>query len=151
MLPLVVIDAPARGESAVSVSMIEAEERARGPIPPGAAVVLRTGRAITAQDADGRPSFPGWSEDAVRLLALSRGVRAIGTDALAIDASRNMDAAPAQAAGSAANIWFIVGLADLSRVPVRGATLIVGVVPIVGAAGAPARVLALIPPADSRP
>jgi kynurenine formamidase len=42
-------------------------------------------------------------------------------------------------------VWFVAGLADLARVPPRGATVVVGAIPVAGAAGAPARVLALVP------
>jgi kynurenine formamidase len=154
-LPLAVIDVPdaAKDGGAVSAADVQADERAHGPIPAGSLVVLRTGLgALAATDTallgrrpDGGLVFPGWGDDAVRWLALERRVRAVGTDAPAIDAGANATAAPAQAAGSAAGLWFVAGLADLSRLPARGAAVVVGALPIVGAPGAPARVLALVP------
>jgi len=154
VLPLAILDAPKSGD-VVTTADVLAGERAHGPIPPCAIVVLRTNRgagrgsdpAAPARQADRTTSFsfPGWGEEAVRFLALERRARALGTDALAVDAGRNVVDAPAESAGSAAGLWFVVNLADLSHVPARGATLVVGVAPVVGAAGAPARVLALVP------
>ncbi len=153
--PLVVVDLPesAKNGGVATAADVVADERAHGPVPPGAIVVLRTGRgalastdpALLGRKPDGSLSFPGWSDDAVRLLAVERRVRAVGTDAPAVDSGANSATAPAQSAGSVAGVWFVVGLADLSRLPVRGATLFVGTLPVVGAPGAPARVLALVP------
>lgn len=154
--PLAIVDVPlaALGSGGVvTAADVAADERAHGMIPPGAVVALRTGRgALASSDPmllsrrpDGTLSFPGWSDDAVRLLAIDRRVRAIATDAMAIDSGANVADAPAQAAGSAAGVWFVAGLADLRKVPPRGATVVVGAIPIAGAAGAPARVLALVP------
>jgi kynurenine formamidase len=154
--PLVVLDVPTGALPGGTASMADvvADEKARGPIPAGSIVVLRTGRgalagsdpALLGRRADGSVAFPGWAADAVRYLAVERRVRAVGTDAMAIDSGANAVQAPAQTAGSAAGIWFLAGLADLSRVPSRGAVISVGPMPIVGAAGAPARVLAFVPP-----
>jgi kynurenine formamidase len=153
--PFAVVDVPlsAQGGGVVTAADVAADERLNGPIPLGAVVALRTGRgALASSDPmllsrrpDGALSFPGWSDDAVRLLAIERRARAIATDAMAIDSGANVADAPAQAAGSAAGVWFVVGLGDLRRVPPRGATVVVGAIPIAGAAGAPARVLALVP------
>ena len=42
-------------------------------------------------------------------------------------------------------LWQLEGLVGLDLIPVVGAMLIVGVPPLVGASGFPARVLALVP------
>jgi kynurenine formamidase len=153
--PLVIVDVPlaAQGGGVVTAADVAEDERQHGPIPPGAVVALRTGRGalassdpmLLARRPDGTLTFPGWSDDAVRMLAIDRRARAIATDAMAIDSGANAALAPAQAAGSAAGVWFVAGLADLGRVPRRGATVVVGAIPIAGAAGAPARVLAFVP------
>ena len=153
--PLAVVDVPlaAQAGGVVTAADVVADERLHGTIPPGTVVALRTGRgALASTDPkllslrpDGSLSFPGWGEDAVRLLANERRVRAIATDAMAIDSGANVAKAPAQSAGSAAGVYFIAGLGDLRQVPTRGATILVGALPIAGAAGAPARVLALVP------
>ena len=156
LLPVVVIDCPdaAKAGGAVTAADVQADERAHGAVPAGSIVLLRTGRgALASSDplllgrrSDGSVSFPGWNDDAVRDLALERRVRAVGTDTMAVDPGSRAREAPAQSAGSAAGLWFVAGLADLSRLPQRGALLVVGAIPLVGAAGAPARVLALVPP-----
>jgi kynurenine formamidase len=156
VLPLVVLDVPssAADGGVVTAADVQADERAHGPVPPGSIVVLRTGRgamsgsdpALLGRRPDGSLSFPGWGDDAVRLLAIERRVHAIGTDAMAIDSGANSLKAPAESAGSAVGLYFVAGLADLSRVPARGCVLVVGVLPIASAGGAPARVLALVPP-----
>jgi kynurenine formamidase len=156
VLPLVVMELPssAADGGVVGAADVLAEEREHGPIPPGSVVVLRTGRGSLAptdpnllgRRPDGTLSFPGWGDDAIRLLAVERRVRAVGTDAMAIDSGANVVKAPAESAGSAAGIWFVAGLTDLAGVPERGAVLVVGALPVAGAGGAPARVLALVPP-----
>lgn len=153
--PLVILDLPvtAADGGVVTAADVKADERVRGPIPAGSVVVLRTGRgalaptdpALLGRGPGDSLSFPGWGEDAVRLLAVERRVRAVGTDAMAIDSGANAALAPAQSAGSAVGIWFVAGLADLTQIPPRGATIVVGALPVAGAAGAPARVLALVP------
>jgi kynurenine formamidase len=156
VVPAVVIDLPptARDGATVSAADVQADEQVHGRVPAGSLVILRTGRgALASTDASllGRRAngglwFPGWSEEAVRFLAAERRVRAVGTDAMAVDSGANVTDAPAQSAGGALGLWFVVGLADLSKLPYRGAVVVVGAVPIVGAAGAPARVLAFVPP-----
>jgi kynurenine formamidase len=153
--PLVVLDLPdgAKDGGVVTSADVLADERAHGPIPAGSIVVLRTGRgamastdpALLGRKPDDTFAFPGWGEDAVRLLAVERRVRAVGTDCAAVDSGANWAAAPAQSTGSVGGLWFVVGLADLSKLPSRGATLVVGALPVVGAPGAPARVFALVP------
>jgi kynurenine formamidase len=155
VLPLAVVDLPtsARDGGVLTAVDLAADEKAHGPIPAGSVVLLRTGcgalaagdPALLGRKPGGALAFPGWAEDAVRVLAAERRVRAIGTDGPAIDCGAQVVRAPAQSAGSRSGLWFVVGLADLSKLPPRGATLFIGALPIVGAAGAPARVVALVP------
>ena len=44
-----------------------------------------------------------------------------------------------------AGLWHLEGLIGLERLPARGSWIIVGVIPVVGGSGAPARVLAILP------
>ena len=142
LLPLAVVDVPSgTGAAPVTETTLAAHEAVHGPIPAGALVLLRTGG-----DGDGLHS--GWSEGAIRFLA-NRGVRAVGTDARSIDPGPAAAAAPAQKAGSARGLWFVVNLRNLGRLPSRGAQGVVGALPIVGGTGAQARVLALVPPAPT--
>ena len=43
-----------------------------------------------------------------------------------------------------ADVWHLEGLVNLDRLPPRGATVVIGVLPLAGGSGAPARVLALL-------
>ena len=44
-----------------------------------------------------------------------------------------------------AGLWHLEGLVNLDRLPPRGATIVIGAVPLQDGWGAPARVLALVP------
>lgn len=154
LAPVVVIDAPAGDESAVlTADAIRVHERVHGHVPDHAVVLLRTGQgALPPTDPRfaGRalvdPRFAGWATDGVEYLVANRRVAALGTDGLALDPGTALADAPAQSAAAAAGLWCLVGLADIRSLPPRGAYLAIGVLPIVGGTGAPARVLALIPP-----
>lgn len=141
LLPLAVLDIPsdASSEAVMSVDMIKADERSYGDIPDGAVVVLRTRSG--AADA----VHPGWAGPAVRWLVKERRTRVVGTDAPAIDSSA-AERAPAQGVAGSVGIWTLASLRHLDAVPHRGAYVVIGVLPIVSAAAAPARVVALVPP-----
>jgi kynurenine formamidase len=76
-----------------------------------------------------------------------RKVRALGTDAPAIDASGELATAPAQTLAAKSGVFCVAGLGDLRALPRDGAYLVLGVLPVVGGTGAPCRALALVPPA----
>ena len=89
------------------------------------------------------PRFPGYAPDAARLL-VERSVTAIAIDTLSVD--RGIDTAcPVHHITSPAGVWHVEGLVGLERLPPTGATVVVGVLPLVEGSGAPARVLALVP------
>jgi kynurenine formamidase len=149
MVPLAVVDPPAGAATqfGMTVDALRDWERENGAIPPGAAVVLRTG------SAGGDGSHAGWTGPAIRWLAAEREARFVGTDAPTLDPS-GATRAPAQAVAAGVGAWGLVSLTALESVPRRGAFAVVGVLPVVGAAGAPARVVALVPPdalADAPP
>jgi kynurenine formamidase len=137
LLPVVVLDLPPNlaPDAPLPVEEIAADERDRGLFPRGAAILLRTRR----------PAAPhsGFSVAGARLLG-ERRARIVGTDAPAIDASASKDG-PAQQAAADAGVFLLANLRNLDELPPRGAWLVVGVLPVVGASGAPARVVALVP------
>jgi kynurenine formamidase len=141
LLPLVVIDvaSDAATESSVGDDAVRADERTRGTIPQGAAIVLRTRAGARAS------AWAGWGPSAVKWLTKDRGARVLGTDARTLGAS-SAEKDAAQSAAAAAGAWSLVCLDALDTIPSRGAFLVIGALPIVGASGAPARVVALIPP-----
>jgi kynurenine formamidase len=62
-----------------------------------------------------------------------------------VDSGANASASPVHKTTLPAGLWHLEGLVGLAAVPSVGATLVVGVPPLVGGSGMPARVLALLP------
>jgi kynurenine formamidase len=153
--PLIVVDVSAKAESdpdyAATPADFEAWETRHGRIPRGALVVLNSGwhrrfaepERYLNRDADGVMHFPGFALAGAELL-LGRGVAGIGTDTLSIDPGNSTDFAVHRRV-LAAGLYQVENLADLDRVPARGATAVVGVLPVRGGSQSPARVLALVP------
>ena len=150
--PAVRIDARAwcAGDPAWTLGAVDvaAWEAAHGTIPAGAAVLLCTGWDAYVGDAArylGDPlAYPGYGGDAAARL-VERGVAGIGIDTLGVDSGANASASPVHRTTLPAGLWHLEGLVGLAAVPAVGATLVVGVPPLVGGSGMPARVLALAP------
>lgn len=133
-------------ESLVGVADLDAHEAEHGPLPAGAALLARTGWDLHIGDParyvdDLR--FPGFGVDAAAR-AVERGLAGLGIDTPSVD--RGADAAfPVHRTTLPAGLWHLEGLVGLEALPPAGATLVVGVPPVVAASGFPARVLALLP------
>lgn len=134
----------------IRASDIRDHENRFGTVPAGAFVIAKTGweerwtdpkRYINADDK-GVMHFPGFGEDAARLL-LERQIAGVGIDTLSIDYGASQDFI-AHKILLGANKLAIENLANLKELPPRGATLIVGALKIRDGSGAPARVLALV-------
>ena len=152
--PLVVVsiaERAARDDDALLLpDDIVAWERAHGRIPAGAVVAMHSGwesrvgdaaRFLNA-DAAGVMHHPGVGPEAAALLVHERGVAAVGVDTISLDlgASTTYDA---HLAVLGAGLYGLENLANLTRVPPAGATLVVGAPKHQGGTGGPARVLAL--------
>lgn len=131
---------------AVTADDIRAMERKHGDLAPGEALLALTGWDMHLADPAryvGDLRFPGFGADAAEL-AVERGLAGIGIDTLSVD--RGCDETyPVHLAVLGGGLWQLEGLVGLDLIPVIGAMLIVGVPPLVGASGFPARVLALVP------
>jgi kynurenine formamidase len=131
---------------AVTADDIRAMERKHGDLAPGEALLALTGWDMHLADPAryvGDLRFPGFGADAAEL-AVERGLAGIGIDTLSVD--RGCDETyPVHLAALGGGLWQLEGLVGLDLIPVVGAMLIVGVPPLVGASGFPARVLALVP------
>ncbi|MET0417188.1 MAG: cyclase family protein, partial [Actinoplanes sp.] len=151
VIPAVVIDIAARAardpDTTVSVADLVAYERRYDRIPRDAAVLMFSGWAARAGDADayrgtdsgGGLHFPGFSVDACEWLLRKRRVRSLGVDTLSID--------PGVSAGfethlalTGADRYGVENLANLDRMPRQGATLTVGLIPYHDGSGGQARV-----------
>jgi kynurenine formamidase len=157
--PAVVIDvtAQAAGDAAYLVSRanVEAFERAHGRIPAGSMVLVRTGwsqrwpnrKQYFGDDTPGDASklrFPGYGEDAARLLVEERRVAVLGIDTASIDHGPSTTFI-AHRIGAAAGVANLENLTNLDALPPTGAVVIALPMKIAKGSGGPARVVALVP------
>ncbi|MCY4627485.1 MAG: cyclase family protein [Acidobacteria bacterium] len=158
--PGVVVDVSAQAEAnpdyRASAGDIRNWETEHGEIPPGTAVLFRTGWAARWPDAlsylgDDEPGsadnlhFPGLTEDAMRLL-VEREAGLVGIDTASVDYGPSTDFIVHQV-GGAAGIPNLENVGDLSELPPTGFLLIALPMKIEAGTGAPVRIVALIPPA----
>jgi kynurenine formamidase len=146
--PAVVLDISARAASdagtLLEVSDLDAWETEWGLVPERSVALVRSGWAARWSDPEAfrnQMRFPAIAVDAARRLVLERGVVGIGVDTLSAD---NGDApgSPCHREIHGAGAYILENLANLERLPARGAFLVILPLPIVGGTGAPARVLA---------
>jgi kynurenine formamidase len=123
-----------------------------GPLPARCAVLLRSGwgarwpsqaRFANADDT-GTMRFPGFSARCVERLAGASSVLGVGTDTFSIDPGRDIGYAGHKIL-AARGKWAVECLANLEQLPPRGATLLIGAIPVEAASGSPARVVAWVP------
>ena len=153
--PAVVIDVRAEAakdaDYTLTAERVARWEKAHGPIPPGAIVLLRTGWAsrwpdvkrYRNQDAAGVMHSPGFSVEAVRVL-LERKVSGLGIDAISADAGSSKDF-PVHTLALGSGLYHLENLADLSALPEAGAFLVVAPIKLEGGSGSPCRVFAMLP------
>ena len=153
--PLVIIPIMARAakdpDTLVSVDDVLRWEKQHGRVPAGALVAMLSawGDRISTpdrflnRDAKGTMHAPGFSEAAARFLVTERDISAVGVDTLSLDAA-SAQKFVAHLVILGAGKYGVEMLANLSRVPPFGATVIVGAPKHEGATGGPARVLALV-------
>ncbi len=138
-------------DAVLTLAQVEAFERANGRIPDGAIVLLRTGWGDRNTDPvryAGQPGdlrFPGYGAEAARFLVEQRAIVGLGIDSLGIDPGSSPDFEVHRQVTHPAGVWHLEGLQNLQSVPPLGATVFVGVLPLVDGSGSPARVLALVP------
>lgn len=157
--PAVVLDVSARAAAdpdyRLSAQDVLAWELREGPIEAGAIVLLRTGwgarwpdrGAYFGDDTPGATDdlhFPSFGESAARLLVEERRVAALGVDTASIDHGPSRDFAVHRIA-AAADVVGLENLANLERLPTRGAHVFALPMKIAGGTGAPARIVAIIP------
>jgi len=139
-------------DTVLTVADILAWEERHGRISEGCLALLHTGwqrcwhdpQAFLNADAEGRLHFPGFSLEAARLLLEERGVAGLGTDTHGVDPGQDVAFAVNRLLAEKGGLH-LECLARLDQLPATGATLFLGVLPIEGGSGSPARVLALVP------
>ena len=151
VLPIVVVDISGRArrdpDAVVRPEDLRRYERRHGRIPRGALVAMDSGWGRKVGDEAafkggeaGDYHFPGFGEDAIELL-LGRRAAAIGVDTLSLDPGDSATF-PVHVNWLGADNYGIENLANLDRIPPRGAVATVGVIPWQEGSGGPARVLA---------
>jgi kynurenine formamidase len=153
VVPAVVIDIADRAaqdpDTVVTVEDLRAFERRHGRIPRDAAVLMYSGWGAKVGDADayrgadaaGTLHFPGFGADACEWLLRRRGIRSLGVDTLSIDPG-NSTTFDTHLTLTGADRYGLENLANLDRIPRRGATIFVGLIPYEQGSGGQARILA---------
>jgi kynurenine formamidase len=153
IVPLVVVDISGRAavqpDTEVTVADLVAFERRHGRILPRSLVCMDSGwearydseAAYRNTDADGVLRFPGFSLEAGEWLLERRGIQGIGVDTLSLDHGPSTTfSVHLRLLGE--DRYGLENLANLSRVPARGATAFVGLIRWQEGSGGPCRVIA---------
>jgi kynurenine formamidase len=149
VLPLIVLDdTPYLAKDpnhAFSVDDLRAWEKKNGRVPKDSFVALRTDMY---KDWDRDPErfkrspFPAWSLDTVRFLIEQRGVTAIGHESMDTDTTDKMES---ETFILQHGHFQIEVMANLDKVPARGALIIVSWPKVKDGLGFPARAFAILP------
>ncbi|WP_236644323.1 cyclase family protein [Sorangium cellulosum] len=154
--PAAVVDVTAKVAASpdhqVTVDDLRGWEAQHGALGAKHIVLIRTGWGARwsdpvkylNQDAKGVMHFPGVSVEASRYLR-ERGVRCVGIDTLSTDPGPSQTFEQHKAFLGAGG-YHIENLANLEQLPEAGAVVVVAPLPLARGSGAPARVLALVPP-----
>ncbi len=157
--PLVRVDVSGKaaldGDYRLTVADLQDWEKQYGRIPRGAIVVMYSGwgtrwpdrRRYLGTDVPGDTAnlhFPGFSKEGVEFLVKEREIDAIGVDTASVDYGPSKDFEVHQVMGAANKPGF-ENLANLDRIPPKGATLIALPMKIAGGTGGPTRAIALLP------
>jgi kynurenine formamidase len=157
--PVIVIDvagkAAANADYRLTADDVKTWEVRNGAIDAGTIVLLRTGwgkrwpdrKSYFGDDTPGATDklhFPSFSEESARLLVIERHVAAIGVDTASIDYGPSTDFIVHRVA-LGANVPGLENVANLERLPARGAWLMALPMKIAGGSGGPVRIVALVP------
>jgi len=158
ILPGVVIDicqkVAENPDYALNIDDIKAWELENGLIMPGSLVLLNTGwqekwvndngEAFFNPDIQGVMHFPGFSKDCVEFLMSDRSITALGIDTHGIDGGMDSNFTINNLILGKQGI-ILENLANLDKLPAKGATIVIGLMRLKGGSGSPAAVLALVP------
>jgi kynurenine formamidase len=147
--------AEANRDYQLQVVDIRTWERRHGKIPPGAIVLMYSGwgkfwgdrKSYFGTDHPDDVTnlrFPGFSKEAAEFLVKERKIDAVGIDTPSIDYGPSRDFIVHQVFGRA-NVPIFENVANLNRLPPKGATIFAIPMKIKGGSGAPLRIFALLP------
>jgi kynurenine formamidase len=158
LAPAVVIDVTAKAAADADYRLtaddVRAWESAHGTIAAGTIVLLRTGWGARWPDrkryfGDDTPGatdnlhFPSYGEDSARLLVEQRRVAALGVDTASIDYGQSKDFIVHRVANGA-DVPGFENVANLERLPARGAFVIALPMKIAKGSGGPLRIVAVV-------
>jgi kynurenine formamidase len=153
IVPAVVVDIADRAardpDTVVTVDDLRAFERRHGRIPRDAAVLMHSGwgakvgdpDAYRNPDASGTLHFPGFGPEATEWLLRRRRIRGLGVDTLSTDPGISTTF-ETHLILAGADRYGLENLANLDRIPRRGATIMVGLIPYQEGSGGQARIFA---------
>jgi kynurenine formamidase len=153
--PIVVVDISRRvarePDTVVTVDDLVRFERRHGRIPRDAVVAMYSGwearvgsvEAYRNTDSGGTMRFPGFGKEAVDWLLDRRDIRGIGVDTMSLDhgSSSTFDV---HLTVLGADRYGVENLANLKRLPARGATVVLGLIPWRAGSGGPCRAFATV-------
>jgi len=149
ILPLIVLDdTPYLGKDenhAFSVADLRAWEKRHGRIPSGSFVALRTDMYkdwTSNPERFERSPFPAWAFETIKFLYEQRGVVATGHEAMDTDTTDKMDS---ETYILQHGHYQIEVMANLDKVPPKGALIVVTWPKVEKGLGFPARAFAILP------
>lgn len=141
----------------ISVEDIQSWEKQNGQIPDGSIILFRTGfgkfwpdkKQYLGTDQKGAEAvkdlhFPGLAPEAADWLVKNRKINAVGIDTASIDYGQSTKF-ESHVALMSNNIPAFENVANLEKVPVKGAHVIALPMKIKGGSGAPLRIVVFIP------
>jgi kynurenine formamidase len=155
MGPIVVIDISSRVErdpdTVVTRRDLRRFERRHGRIPRGAVVAMYSGWESRADseaeyrntDAGGTMRFPGFGKEAVEWLLARRSIRGIGVDTMSLDPGSS-STFETHLTLLGADRYGVENLRNLGKLPPRGATVTLGLIPWREGSGGPCRAFARV-------
>ncbi|HJZ11957.1 MAG TPA: cyclase family protein [Acidobacteriota bacterium] len=138
----------------LQVEDIRRWEENNGPISPDSIVLIRTGwgkfwpdkKNYLGNDKPGDATdlhFPGFSKAAAEFLVKERSIKGAGLDTASLDPGTSQDFIAHQVFNGA-NVYGLENVANLDRLPAKGALLIALPMKIENGTGGPVRIIALV-------
>jgi len=157
--PAIVVDISAacarNADYRLTVADLQAFEQMHGRIPNGSVLLVHTGwgrfwpdkKRYLGSDKKGDVAnlhFPGVSREAAEFLVKNRPLNGLGVDTASIDYGQSKDFIVHRVLYGAG--WYgLENVANLDKLPAKGATLIALPMKIKGGTGGPARIVAILP------
>lgn len=157
--PAIVVDISApcarNADYRLTVVDLQAFEQKHGRIPNGSVLLVRTGwgrfwpdkKKYLGSDKQGDVAnlhFPGVSREAAEFLVKNRPLNGLGVDTASIDYGQSKDFIVHRVLYGAE--WYgLENVANLDKLPAKGAMLIALPMKIKGGTGGPARIVAILP------